>query len=77
MEIGPALAAWLEPFRVVTEGKLWSGHEISFQRSFGQVCEVGGVPRKANGLRQAFCTYHFAAHANENLTAQQAAILPP
>jgi len=76
VEIGPALAAWLEPFRVVTEGKLWSGHEISFQRSFGQVCEVAGVPRKANGLRHAFWTYHFAAHANEDLTAQHAGSSP-
>jgi len=76
VEIGPALATWLEPFRVVTDGKLWSGHEISFQRSFGHLCEVAGVPRKANGLRHAFCTYHFAAHANENLTAQQAGNSP-
>jgi len=34
------------------------------------------VERKTNGLRHAFCTYHFAAHANENLTAQQAGNSP-
>jgi hypothetical protein len=34
------------------------------------------VTRKANGLRHAFCTYHFAANANENLTAQQAGNSP-
>jgi len=27
-------------------------------------------------LRHAFCTYHFAAHANENLTAAQAGNSP-
>jgi len=34
------------------------------------------VPRKANGLRHAFCTYHFALHSNENLTAAQAGNSP-
>jgi hypothetical protein len=27
-------------------------------------------------LRHSFCTYHFAAHANENQTAQQAGNSP-
>jgi hypothetical protein len=35
-----------------------------------------GIPAKRNGLRHAFCTYHFALHANENLTAQQAGNSP-
>ena len=34
------------------------------------------LTRKTNGLRHAFCTYHFALHANENLTAQQAGNSP-
>jgi hypothetical protein len=34
------------------------------------------VVRKVNGLRHAFCTYHLAAHANENLTAAQAGNSP-
>jgi len=29
------------------------------------------VERNPNGLRHASCKYHFAAHANDKLTAQQ------
>ena len=85
VEICPALAAWLEPFRTVTTGKLWTGHEITFQQHFVDLCqdavvkikgEKVAVTRKTNGLRHAFCTYHFAANANENLTAQQAGNSP-
>jgi hypothetical protein len=32
--------------------------------------------RKPNGLHHSFCTHHFAAHGNENLTAQQAGNSP-
>src|SRR5205823_5602887 len=60
VEIGSALASWLEPFRESKSGKLWDSHEISFQRGFRELCEQTKVARKANGLRHAFCTYHFA-----------------
>jgi integrase len=76
VEICPALAAWLEQFRTFTSGQLCTLHEITFQQHFVALCEQAGVPRKPNGLRHAFCTYHFAAHANENLTAQQAGNSP-
>ena len=76
VEICPALAAWLELFRKVTKGKLWAGHEITFQQHFVELCDGAKVTRKTNGLRHAFCTYHFAAHANENQTAQQAGNSP-
>jgi integrase len=76
VEICPALAAWLEPFRTLTTGKLWTGHEVTFQQHFVELCKDAEVTRKTNGLRHAFCTYHFAAHANENLTAQQAGNSP-
>jgi integrase len=85
VEICPALAAWLEPFRTLTSGKLWNFHKITFQREFCELCETSEVEhkgekervtRKANGLRHAFCTYHFALHANENLTAAQAGNSP-
>jgi hypothetical protein len=33
---------------------------------------MAAVERNPNGLRHASCKYHFAAHANEKLTAQQA-----
>ena len=41
-----------------------------------ELCKDAEVTRKANGLRHAFCTYHFAANANENQTAQQAGNSP-
>jgi len=76
VEICPALAAWLHPFRAFKGGKLWDSHEITFQRCFSELCEQADVARKVNGLRHAFCTYHFALHANENLTAAQAGNSP-
>jgi hypothetical protein len=76
VEICPALALWLESFRTQTTGKLWAGHEITFQQHFVELCKEAEVTRKANGLRHSFCTYHFALHANENQTAQQAGNSP-
>jgi integrase len=85
VEICPALAAWLEPFRTLTTGKLWTLHEITFQQNFVELCEQAeveikgkkfAVTRKTNGLRHSFCSFHFAAHANENQTAQQAGNSP-
>ena len=76
VEICPALAAWLEAFRTLTTGKLWTGHEITFQQHFVELCKDADVTRIANGLRHAYCTYHFAANANENQTAQQAGNSP-
>ena len=84
VEIVPALAQWLEPFAEFT-GKLWTQHENSFQRRLCELCEKteyetkGGkakVTRKANGLRHSFCSFHFALHANEGATAQQAGNSP-
>jgi integrase len=76
VEICPALAAWLETYIPLKSGKLWTSHEITFQQHFGELCKDVGVTRKTNGLRHAYCTYHFALHANENLTAQQAGNSP-
>ncbi len=85
VEIVPAMARWPAPFAELT-GRIWAGHEVTFQQHFGKDCDQAGyksktghkviVKRKANGLRHAFCTYHFAAHNNENLTAQQAGNSP-
>ena len=66
----------MHPFRASKDGKLWDAHEITFQRCFSELCEQAEVTRKVNGLRHAFCTYHFALHANENLTAAQAGNSP-
>src|SRR5208282_5127675 len=76
VEVCPALVAWLNPYRTFSSGSIWSGTEDTFQIAFRELCEQAGVARKANGLRHAFCTYHFALHANENLTAQQAGNSP-
>ncbi len=76
VEICPALAAWLDPYRTHKTGSLWNFHEITFQQKFLALCEAAEDTRKTNGLRHAFCTYDFAAHANENQTAQQAGNSP-
>ncbi len=80
VEVCPALDAWLQPFRSCTTGKVCpitdNSAEIIWQQQFRQLCEDAKVTRKANGLRHAFCTYHFAAHGNENQTAQQAGNSP-
>jgi integrase len=83
VEIVPALAEWLEPHRK-SRGKLWIGSEtVSARRNENllheellTICEKAGVKRKENGLRHAFCTFHFAKHSNENLTAAQAGNSP-
>jgi integrase len=85
VEVGPALAAWLEQYQAHTDGKLWTFHKITFQHALVSLCETAkvehkgkkaSVMRKFNGLRHAYCTYHFALHANENYTAQQAGNSP-
>jgi integrase len=76
VETCPALAAWLEPYRAHKIGKFWRGEETAFQDHFGELCETAKVTRKTNGLRHSFCSFHFALHANENLTAQQAGNSP-
>ena len=76
VEICPALAAWLEPWRATVTGPLWPGAEITFHQHVKDLCARAGVPRKANGLRHSFCSYHFALHSNEHLTAAQAGNSP-
>ncbi len=76
VEVCASLAAWLEPYHQLKNGLLWTEHEISFQRSFRELCDKAGVTRKANGLRHGFVSYHFAVHGNENLTAAQAGHAP-
>ena len=79
VEVCPALAAWLEPFRKKT-GKVClitaASVDVIWQQQFLKLCDDAKVSRKRNGLRHAFCTYHFALHANENLTAAQAGNSP-
>ena len=76
VEICPALQAWLDPYRAHKTGKFWPGEERTFLEHYGELCETAKVMRKANGLRHSFCSFHFAWHANENQTAQQAGNSP-
>jgi integrase len=76
VEVCPALKAWLDPFRQFKTGSLWTGEENTFHEHVVELCERAKVKRKTNALRHSFCTYHFALHANENLTAQQAGNSP-
>jgi len=76
VEVVPDLDLWLGQFRDFTSGKVCKLHEITWQQHFVALCEKAGVSRKPNGLRHAFCTYHFALNANENLTAAQAGNSP-
>ncbi len=71
VEICPALAAWLEPYRK-HQGQLWTQSRDTYHAAFVELRESVKVPSRKNGLRHAFCTYHFAMHGNENLTAAQA-----
>jgi integrase len=73
--ICPALAVWLEPFRA-SEGKVYPRGVHAWQHAFLTMRKELKIPDRLNGLRHAFCTYHFAAHANENLTAAQAGNSP-
>jgi integrase len=84
VEIVPALAAWLQQFKGLT-GKICTLHEITFQQHFNDLCEKAkvevkgeevAVARKPNGLRHSYCTFHLAAHGNENATALQAGNSP-
>ena len=76
VEICAALRSWLEPYRAHKTGKFWPGKERTFLEDYGELCAKAEIARKTNGLRDAFCTYHFAAHTNENQTAQQAGNSP-
>jgi len=84
VEIVPALAQWLVPYAELS-GRIWQGHEVTFQQHFNKLCdeakfEAKGhkvtVRRKPNGLRHSFCTYHMAAHGSEGETALQAGNSP-
>ena len=75
VEICPALAAWLEPYRQ-HKGQLWTQSRDTYHAAFVELREPLKIPARKNGLRHAFCTYHFALHGNENLTAAQAGNSP-
>jgi integrase len=71
----PALAKWLTPHRKAT-GEVWGKTGSVYQNEFGELRETLKIPTRVNGLRHGFCTYHFACHSDENLTAAQAGNSP-
>ena len=66
----PALSQWLAPYRT-RSGLIWTHGLEKFHSDFNALRESLDIPARRNGLRHAFVTYHFALHANENLTAAE------
>ncbi len=71
----PALEQWLAPYRGMT-GKVTEQTLDAHTWSFIQLRKSLKIPSRKNGLRHGFCTYHFALHANESLTAALAGNSP-
>jgi integrase len=77
VEICPALEQWLAPFRGY-EGRVgarWATVN-DYVRNFAALRNRLKIPSRKNGMRHGFCTFHFALHNNENLTAAQAGNSP-
>jgi integrase len=75
VEICPSLSEWLRPY-CEQEGPLWTQSRDTFHAQFAALRASRKIPARKNGLRHGFCTYHFALHSNENLTAAQAGNSP-
>ena len=75
VEVCPALAAWIEPFRSFAAGKLWPTYDNAFQIQFPELCAKAGMARKKNGLRHSFCSFYYVLHG-ETMAAQQAGNSP-
>ncbi|MBI4660751.1 MAG: hypothetical protein HY735_18090 [Verrucomicrobia bacterium] len=73
--ICPALERWLAPYRE-RSGAVWSKSIDMFQEGFAALRESLKIPRRRNGLRHGFVSYHFALHSNENMTAAEAGNSP-
>jgi integrase len=73
--ICPALAAWLEPYHQ-RSGRIWPKGIDMLQENFKSMRDGLGIAGKRNGLRHGFVSYHFALHANENLTAAESGNSP-
>jgi len=62
--------------RTMIKSPVWQLDERHFQTQFLDLRKRVEIQRKTNGLRHAFCTFHYALHQNENLTASQAGNSP-
>jgi integrase len=70
-----ALTRWLAPYRGYS-GPVWPHALDRYHDEFNALLDTLGIAPKRNGLRHAFCSFHYAFHANESLTAQQAGNSP-
>ncbi len=70
-----SLTRWLAMYRGNT-GPVWLHNLDRYHDEFNELLESLGITAKRNGLRHAFCSFHYALHANESLTAQQAGNSP-
>ena len=75
VDICPALALWLNPYRKAT-GPVWGKSPDALEEALSKVKVDGVLPARRNGLRHSFITFHMAMHANENLTAAEAGNSP-
>lgn len=84
VQVCPALAAWLEPYRG-SKGLIWPLSYDQIHWRFGRLrAELrkrkgkgrAKIPNRRNGLRHAFISFHFAKHSDEGLTAAQAGNSP-
>jgi integrase len=75
VDICPALALWLNPYRKAT-GPVWAKSPDALEETLSSLRENGKIPTRRNGLRHSFITFHMAMHANENLTAAEAGNSP-
>jgi integrase len=71
----PALVHWLNGYRD-RSGPVWKHNLDRFHDDFNALLASVETEPKRNGLRHAFCSFHYALHANESLTAQQAGNSP-
>ncbi len=71
----PTLTQWLAPYRSCS-GLIWKHGLEKFHSDFGALRASLTIPARRNGLRHAFCTFHFALHSDENQTAAQAGNSP-
>ena len=58
LEVGPALAQWLAPFKGMT-GPIWDAPLNSFITAWARLRESVAVPSKRNGLRHGFVSYSY------------------
>jgi integrase len=70
-----ALTRWLAPYRGCS-GPVWTHNLDRYHDEFNALLAAVGIAAKRNGLRHAFCSFHYALNANESLTAQQAGNSP-